>query len=134
MTALPVSWPEPSDESGRIALFERFWLKLKLTVPVADGLQVPGANSTTPPLVGVTSVTFIETAVAVDGMPQKPVIWKVRGTFALSAGPPCGPFALRVSSRRQGARVNSFVRVDGIALHGPVQAGVPGTTPVRAGF
>jgi len=48
---------------------------------------------------------LIATADADAGIPQRPETGKVRLVFAVSAGPPDGPGAFRVSATRQGATV-----------------------------
>jgi hypothetical protein len=45
---------------------------------------------------------FITTDSAVEGMPHRPAIAKVRLVFATSAGPPHGPAGFRVSTTRHG--------------------------------
>src|SRR5512140_1095494 len=62
-----------------------------------------------PPADGATTVMFAETVRAAAGTPHDPVRTNVRAAPAPSAGPPRGPAALRVSTRRQGVTVKNVV-------------------------
>src|SRR6266498_2307701 len=67
-----------------------------------------------PPLAGSMTARFTESATAPVGMPQRPATPTLRVAPAATAGPPCGPFALRVSMMRHGVTGNSFVAALGV--------------------
>jgi hypothetical protein len=56
-------------------------------------------------MVGWVTVMFRTTEVASQGTPHWPWIRNARSVFAPIAGPPKGPFGVRVSTARQGATV-----------------------------
>src|SRR4051812_33814115 len=85
-----------------MALFARTVRAWKLTSVVPSGMASQGNVARKPAVVGLTDVMLTAMALAVLGMPQLPTAVKVRCAMAPSAGPPKGPLALRVSSRRQG--------------------------------
>ncbi len=58
-----------------------------------------------PAVVGWVTATLIETAVAVEGVPQEPAMVKARVACPCITGPPLGVLGLRVSTARHGATV-----------------------------
>src|SRR6185295_6171077 len=125
--ALPVKTPVGLID--RTELLPRVWLGEKFTTE-ATGISQPGEKRTKPRLEGATTVTLVESARAVTGMPQTPNTEKSRRAPEESTGPPSGPLAFRVSMTRQGERVKKFRATfeiaQGLWLE---QAAVPGTTP-----
>ena len=73
---------------------------------LASGTGLPaGKRRRSPASEGRKTARLIATALAEDGIPQRPVTGKVRTVFANNVGPPEGPGALRVSATRQGDTV-----------------------------
>ena len=70
---------------------------------------------------GPTTVRFAATAVAVAGTPQLDVATGIdRVSDGANAGPPRGPFALRVSSTRQGVTMTKLEpTTSSVARHAP---------------
>src|ERR1700674_936119 len=83
------------------ALLARTWPGMKFMVEVFTGRLIKGARVKKPVVVGDTIVTFKDTAVAVDGIPQFPTNTGNRISPALIAGR-FGSFGSRVSRTRQG--------------------------------
>ncbi|HVR97721.1 MAG TPA: hypothetical protein VMW27_13965 [Thermoanaerobaculia bacterium] len=84
----------------------RVWPALKFIVLAAGADASPGKRRACPLPGGATTVTLTETARAESGTPQVAAARaKLRATPEPSAGPPSGPFGLRVSTARQGVVV-----------------------------
>lgn len=96
--------PLPSIDRSRIALFARTCPveKVRLLVP---GLTPSPGYKLMNPEPPATTVTLTEMETAEAGMPHMDVTVKSRVAFGCRAGPPSGPFALRVSMTRQGVSV-----------------------------
>src|SRR5215472_4031707 len=104
--AMPANTSRPPDgPRGRTALFARVWPARKLMLEETGRVDPEGKSVKNPGVVGPVTVMLAEIALAVEGIPQWPVMSKVRAAPELRAGPPSGPVALRVSSTRQGAIV-----------------------------
>jgi hypothetical protein len=80
---------------------------------------------------------MIATAVAEEGIPQRPATGKVRAVLARSAGPPEGPAGLRVSATRHGWTVKRFAPTGppgvGVGVGVGVPVGVGVSKPVGVG-
>src|SRR6266545_565124 len=88
-----------------MALFARTIPVRKLIV-LAGGSAVPAGKAVRKPSpVGLTMVRLAAMTFAVDGTPHTPATGNSRTVPAASAGPPRGPFALRVSAMRHGVNV-----------------------------
>jgi hypothetical protein len=97
--------PEPSVERDRTALFARVCPAEKFRLLVPGLRPLPGyiVKNPEPP---ETTVAFTEIATADTGMPHADAVTVMsRVAFGCKAGPPKGPFALRVSAIRQGVSV-----------------------------
>ncbi len=121
-------WTEisPLTPSGTIALFALTMPGRKL-IALAKGAAPPaGYKRKSPWSLGVTTAMMIATAVAEDGIPQRPATGKVRTVLADSAGPPEGPSGLRVSATRHGATVKrpAPTRPPGVGVLVGVSVGV----------
>src|SRR5664279_2466516 len=73
---------------------------LKLIVEVVGAASGSGPMYTAQEKLELTTVTLPVTAVALLGIPPRPVIWNVAGVLAVIL--PLQPLPLRVSSRRTG--------------------------------
>src|SRR6185369_17326065 len=83
-------------------LFARVWPVEKLILLVPGTNWSPGKRVRFPAPPAFTTVTFIATASAPTGTPQRPVNVKARRFPEDNAGPPKGPVGSRVSATRQG--------------------------------
>src|SRR5450432_3200131 len=98
--------PLPSVASFTRALFARVLPAGKVIVVASGTAMLPGKRLSEPGAAGFTTVTFMESETAVDGMPHTPVTAKSRRAPATSAGPASGPSGvLRVSKMRHGGSV-----------------------------
>src|SRR5688572_9086290 len=92
----------PSGPIGTMALLEIVSPGLKLMV-LTFGTALPagpGYATRFPCDGGVTAARLITTAVAPEGMLHCPVRTMLRAVLEARAGPPYGPFELRVSTNR----------------------------------
>src|SRR6185295_9706158 len=95
----------PLAESDTTALFVRTWPAVKLIAETLETGTPAGPRLRLPPLPGPTTVRFAAIAEAPAGIPHCPVATNERVAFAASTGPPYGPLAFLVSTRRQGGTV-----------------------------
>ena len=100
-------WTEiwPAVPTATMALLARTIPVWKLMALASGAGLHAGKRRRSPALEGWKTARLIATALAEDGIPQRPVTGKVRTVFADSAGPPDGPGAFRVSATRQGDTV-----------------------------
>src|SRR5262245_48002875 len=95
----------PLGLNATTSLLARVWPAAKLML-LATGMPVPaGKRVRKPAALGEVTVMLRASAFAPEGMPQRPVRAKVRTVPPPSAGPPSGPGAWRVSTRRHGGTV-----------------------------
>src|SRR5262245_2754757 len=98
--------PPVEAPSGMIPLFARVWPARPQLIVLESGPSPPeGYTRRSPKLVGLVMVRFSATALAEAGTPQTPARTNSRCPPDVRAGPPRGPFALRVSTARHGVTV-----------------------------
>src|SRR5215470_16375574 len=96
-SGLPVS--EITELLARVAPAPKLMVEVRVSTP-------EGRNRRSPAVEGVTMVTLAASACASAGTPHWPASAKLRPPLAPErAGPPNGPFGLRVSTARQGVTV-----------------------------
>src|SRR5260370_767460 len=105
--------PEPSETTALLA--RALWTAKLMLLEL--GARLPAEYSgRSPRSVASTTVTLTATALAVDGIPQRPVTGKLRVVLAPSAGPPEGPTGLRVSATRHGVTVKKLEGFEWMAI------------------